>query len=138
MSLEHFLIKKFGKGNVIRPLPELAWSKDGLQRYNELYSDYTPIFMTREPSDRLWSAWNYFPELHKMTFEELVNGRHPKHQWLGCKQPLYQSNYHIYTRNYKDAILLELEEMKKNPLFPKLNTTKELIEMPKKFRDLVE
>jgi len=136
VSLENKLIEEYGKENVIRIVPELIWNNKGPKIMMEQYKDYTPVIITRDPADRIWSAFKYYTQFKRMWFEKFLRGNNVRYKSIGCYQPIYQSDYNMYISRFKDPIVYSLEELQQDPDFPHENKTKRK-KMPQKYRDLV-
>lgn len=147
-SLAEYLHKRFGSENVA-DRAEIIWKSDGvhlfeINGYAEL--GYRPIVIIRDPIERIWSDWNHLGRGYGFkTFEEYISNRNNVGLGgLGEYNPIVRSNYEKFIKRWKkyDPIVLELEEMQKNPNFGHQNKgdlySDDYEPMPQHYRELCE
>lgn len=119
--------------------PEIAYNDNGVEEYLKNYSDMTPCIITRDPVDRIWSAYNYFPFFSKMTFQEFLDFRSPQWQGVGCNDIIEACNYEKYIDRFRPygVKVFKLEEMMNRDDFPKFNEKKHE-PIPDEYRQLIE
>ena len=126
ISLQNYLVKRFP--NKVCERPELVWRRDGVKYYKEHYASRgcIPIMIIREPIDRIWSHFWYGHYAQRgWKLEEYLNFVKEDDNHLGELNPVSESNYGKWIKQWSfcNPIIITLEEMKKNPDFPKDNTT---------------
>lgn len=138
VSLEEYL-KRDKKNEVIRVVPEIAWLPNAHRTYKAYYSEYTPVLITRDPFDRLWSAYRFYTFFHGVTWEEFLNGNDPRYHFIGCSKIKGKWDYTPHINRFAEwnPLVFSLEEMQKRPDFPHNNKT-DREEMPLQFRQMVE
>ena len=116
--------------------PEIGYS--GTEEYLKNYSKCRPVFILRNPVDRIWSMYCYHGIFKRMSFEEMLNFKSDKYQNVGCNDCIEQSDYLKYIEPFKqyDPIIYRLEfwgqYMEKD--WRGTNTKK----IPKEFRKMIE
>ena len=150
--------------DIIVKKDELIWNKKGPEIFLEKYSDRViPFIITRDPIERMWSAYNYFqfggddwehghgdpPICHQMSFPKYLDLKGYEHH-LGEMNPVSQSNYAKWYVHWKDLGLIKtfrLEDLKKTENFPHKNITQNVTKhwkgttipsMPKEYRKLAQ
>jgi len=142
ISLINYVREKFKE--VIIKKDELIWNRNGPEIFLEKYADrVTPMLITRDPIERMWSAYNYFqfggddwehghgdpPICEQYTFPEYLDIKGYEHH-LGEMNPVSQSNYAKWKKHWKDKIghikTFKLEELIKKEDFPHKNITQEV------------
>lgn len=146
-SLAEYLHKRFGSENNA-DRGEIIWKPDGIELFekNGYAENYRPVIIIRDPIKRIWSDWNHLGRGYGFkTFEEyLQNKKQEGFGGLGEYNPVKRSNYEKYIKRWAkyDPIVLELEEMQKNPNFPHHNKGTEYDEkyndIPQHYRELCE
>jgi len=126
---------------------EIAYAKDGMERFLSYFNPDThriiPVFILRDPIDRMWSAYHYFDHYKTLSFSAYLKIRKYAKSW-GEENPVSGSNYSKWMKPYMkyNPLILELEEMRKNPSFPKENATNvsgySQNDMPIELRELAE
>lgn len=119
-SLMKWLIDK---GHEVIRNEFVFWEKHGPRWHLHNYSEYTPILLLRDPIERIWSHYNYkrfkqpndINEIH-CSFEEALT-THPEMLW--------SSDYDRWIKHWEPTkpVIMWLEELQKDPTFPKENTT---------------
>ena len=105
---------------------ELAWTDTGVAYFEKHYSQYRPVFITRNPADRIWSGYHYFNLYQSYTFKEILSGKiSTKYDDMGMRDPIEQSDYATYIKPWEklDPIILSMEEMADVEGFGKENIT---------------
>ncbi|MEE9409694.1 MAG: hypothetical protein V3V41_02075 [Candidatus Heimdallarchaeota archaeon] len=143
VSLHQYLINKYGKNNVGRD--EIIHAYDGLKKFEERWGDKNPIpvIITRDPIQRCWSWYYYLGYDNQMPYEEFVKIKEYKGSY-GEINPISISNYAKWMRPWikkYDCMFYMLDYLKKDPLFPHLNSTlafrkKPVPPMPKHYQEL--
>lgn len=110
---------------------EIAWRDDAIQYWkrtvaNHVKSKLTPLFIIRDPIERVWSAFLYMglPNItHFPTY--LVNRLY---QSYGEGNPIIQSNYAKWIERFKEfnPMVVHIDEISKNPNFFNVNRTKDV------------
>lgn len=140
-SLIYYLENMFPKYE-IKKIETMIYDPHGVAEFMDSYSDFTPVIITRDPADRLWSGYYYYQLNKTMQFEDFVKRRTDGMFHAGLGEPIKQSVYEDYTKSWHDLepIRLTLEDMSKIDDFPHLlitdNTDK--FPMPAFYRSLVE
>jgi hypothetical protein len=119
--------------------PEIGYS--GVTPYYlEHYSNHIPIFITRNPVDRIWSMYNYHGVFKNMTFEEMLDFKDDKYQNVGCNDCIKQSDYMKYIEPFRqfNPIIYKLEDLKRRPDYPKDWRGQSSKKIPKEFREKIE
>lgn len=85
----------------------------------EVYVNYyipqklRPVFITRDPKERILSQYNYFPRYHNnMTFDEFKRYVDPDPAFGGLT-PIEQCEYKLFIEKFKDfnPLVFRLEDM---------------------------
>jgi hypothetical protein len=147
-SLVEYLIKRLG-GESVADRAEIIWKPDGLELFEKNgYAEigYRPVIIIRDPIQRIWSDWNHLGRGYGFkTFEDYIaNQKQTDLGGLGEYNPITRSNYEKFIKRWQkyNPIVLELEEMKKNPNFGHRNKGKQYDEdyelIPTHFREMCE
>lgn len=147
-SLAEYLHKRFGSENVA-DRAEIIWKPDGINLFEingYAENNYRPIIIIRDPVERIWSDWNHLGRGYGFkTFEEYIANRQQTDLGgLGEYNPVTRSHYEKYIKRWRkyDPIVLELEDMMKNPNFGHRNKGEEHYDqyepMPQHYRQLCE
>jgi hypothetical protein len=93
------------------------------------HGHFTPLIITRDPIERIWSAFRYFKP--KETFKDYLLT--DLEQNFGAYNPIIGSNYKRWIEPFLkyDPVIVSLEFMSKMPGFPKANVTPHFYDMPK-------
>jgi len=128
VSMQTYLQNRF-KGQPSRN--EIAWRDDAVPYFeriqaNHVKSNLTPLFILRDPIERVWSAFLYMglPNItHFPTY--LVNRLY---QPYGEGNPIMESNYTKWINPFKkfNPMVLDVADMMKNPDFPNANRTQDI------------
>jgi len=122
-SLEVFLnMQGF---NVVRR-EQLFTKTDGFKLYCQEFSDYRPILILRDPTERAYSDWKYAVQEKrtKLNYRDYCLDKNNYNPGLGELNPIIQSQYTKWFKNWNLKIeVMTLEDMKKVQGFPKLNNT---------------
>ena len=128
VSMNHYLQQMFPG---TPPRQEIGWREDAIEIWentlrNHVKSDLIPVFVIRDPIERIWSAYLYLGLPNIRHFPDYLINR--LYQPFGEGNPIMQSNYDKWIKPWEKfrPIVVELEEMKKNINYPKLNTTQEV------------
>jgi len=116
---------------------EFIWHYDAFEKMLKWEErGYKCVIIKRDPVERIWSSYNYFGYREKMTYEEYLNFEGYTNL-LGEENPIKQSRYSYWMRQllYFSPIIFKLEEVSKDPKFPKLNEGLKY-QMPQEIRDL--
>ena len=133
-SLETYLNKRYP--SLINRKLENAWAQNAVETYLEKYghAKYQPIFITRDPIERIWSGYHYFhwdskelPYREQYTFPEYLELKDYRYH-IGELNPISQSNYSKWIRPWLklNPIVISVEDMEENPNFPHLNKTEDI------------
>lgn len=122
-SMIEYLQKRF---NIFTRKDEFMWRKDAVEIYKRKYLDNAirPVFITRDPAQRIWSHFHYFNYSVSMSFEEFLCMR-GHNDVFGEENPISQSNYSKWIRPFLpyDPIVVDVDDMQENPNFPTINKT---------------
>lgn len=130
------------EGNRVIKRREIACRKDAIEEFVRDFDNYTPVFITRNPVQRIWSAYHYLGYNTRMSFEEYLE-LDEYNEIHGNMNPIRQSDYNRWIKPFNRyyPIVVELEEMCKNPNFPRLNITSPETgygEIPERYKRLIE
>lgn len=121
------------------PRYEWAYLTFGKDAFLHRFPNTRPIFITRDPVERTWSAYCYFDVFTKMGLEEwLQNGVGKCDQRLGIHDPVKCANYGYYINQWRDLnpIVIKLEDYKKK--LPRKNVGGKYRYMNDKERKILE
>jgi len=79
--------------------PEIGYN--GTEEYLKNYSQCTPVFITRDPVDRIWSLYNFFAYFNDYGFEEFLDFKDDKWNAVGCNDVIAQSDYDKYIEPFE-------------------------------------
>ncbi len=106
--------------------------------------DYTPVFITRDPAEMLWSFYVYF-NFKEKGIDNPVDMLDIPMQAFGMHHlsPLKQADFDHWIGMFKhlNPLILSLEEIKQDETFPHENKTERLKpkpQCPESFRKIVE
>lgn len=118
--------------------PEIGYN--GTEEYLKNYSECTPVFITRNPVDRIWALYDRFLYFKKYSFEEFLDFKNPLWQGVGCNDVIEQSNYVKYIEPFRKfgVKVYRFEDMLKNKGYRKVLSSHDKNEMPQEYRDMVE
>jgi len=128
VSMNHYLTQMFPgtPGRV-----EIGWRDDAVEQWEKIVANHVkteliPVFVIRDPIERMWSAWTYMGTSSCPDFPTYLINR--LYQPYGEGNPVMASNYWKYIRRFEKfrPIVVDMEEMAKNPNFSKLNVTKDV------------
>jgi len=145
VSMQQYLQHMF-PGNPSRH--EIGWRDDAIAKWEEIVyshrkSRVTPVFVIRDPIERMWSAFLYMGLPNIPDFPTYLINR--LYQPYGEGNPVMESNYAKWIKPWEKfkPVVVEMEEMALNPNFGKLNATKdvkyknaEMPDFPDHFRKL--
>jgi len=102
---------------------ELMYLENGLEQYENLYSDYTPVIVTRIPECRQWSLYHFKEYDKEMSFEEFRDKKFTTGLNFGLDTARSCSDYQKYIDVWKKhgVIVYKLSEISKEKDFPKMN-----------------
>ena len=118
------------KSGVIVARPENVYTCEGK------WEDYDFVAITRNPVDRIKSGIQYWPEFTKIYrekgIEEVLKGN-KRYFGVGFGDPIEQSNYDKYIKNFekiynKKVKVYKFEELIKDPDFPHVNESETKID----------
>lgn len=143
VSMAEYLKKKFPKAAVTRV--ELIYDPKGIDYYQTYHKGWKPVIITRDPADRIWTAYHFWKFMDRMEFDQFLHYVDPIMNNVGCNNPIAQSDYDRYIEKWKafDPVVVSLEQMSREKDFPHLQRTQEvknitIEEMPKFYRDIVK
>jgi len=125
ISMNQYLIDRFPLVGRVRK-HEIIWKKDCIPIYKAelLRGGLRPIIMIRDPIARMWSAYHYFPGMKEKYPDPIDFLSHKGYSTIyGEENPVSGSNYWKWIRQWEqfDPIVINLEDMKRNPNYPKKN-----------------
>lgn len=92
--------------------------------------DYHLVFITRDPIERCWSGFEAWRHYIPFTYEEYLNITNPDDlkglKYLGEVNPIKQVDYEHWIKPWRkyDIEVYKLEEIRKEPDFPHVNSLK--------------
>lgn len=106
---------------------EVFWKDNGPEEFFNMFWNgskherTTPIIITRNPIERIWSAFRYFN--YRGTFKEFL--LNTEKQQFGTMNPIIGSNYSRWLPRWAkfNPLVVSLEFMRKLPDFPQENIT---------------
>jgi len=132
ISLMNYLTDRYPLWNIRRE--ELVWRRSGVKDFEDAYwnknGHFRPLIILRDPIKSCWSLYWYMfhgdlnNEQKFMTYEDFLTT--PKYEGaMGEKNPISCFNFNKWLKRfYKyNPIIVDMEEMIKNPDFPHDNTT---------------
>jgi len=118
---------------------QLFTRHDGPKIYLEKYSNRVPVVIIRNPADRVWSDYWHSKRMGRnvMNYEEYCKFEQYDSEFFGDLNPISQSNYRKWFKNWKDIDLQArwLEDLTQLSSFPHL-TKGDYPKMPDKLRSL--
>ena len=113
---------------------ELAWRDDGISKWTNIIRGHTfqipdgeirPYFVTRDPIERIWSAYLFFGHQTIGDYPTYLINR--LYQPYGEGNPIMQSNYEKWLKPWQEyhPKVVELEDLNKIYDFPHMNITKD-------------
>ncbi len=119
--------------------PEIGYS-GVTEDYLKKFSNHIPIFITRDPRDRIWSMYNYHGVFKNMSFEDMLDFKDDKYHNVGCNDCIEQSDYKKYIELFKEfnPKVYRLESLKMREDYPKDYRGQSSKIMPAKYRKMVE
>jgi hypothetical protein len=135
---QHSLVRYLlGRGYDVKR-EDIIWRSTSPQEIKERYPDRLPVIITREPVEMIWSSYWYWPYHDIMTFEEYLDYEVKPESSLGTESPIDHADYSKFIRRFPKALVLELEEMVKNPNFRRENETPSKPEISNHEREMIE
>jgi hypothetical protein len=112
---------------------------NGTKEYLEKYYPRQPIIITRNPVDRIWSAYNYHGMFKNMSFEDFLDFKDERWQGVSCNDVIAMSDYEKYIEPYRefDVKVYRLEDMMDKPGFSDWRGKSDK-KIPKEYRDMIE
>ena len=116
---------------------------NGPAEYLEKYPQCQPVIITRNPVDRIWSAYNYHLYFRDMAFEDFLNFKSPRWNNISCNDVIAMSDYEKYIEPFRkyNVKVYRLEDMhgkeeyiKKGFADPRTFTIKPI---PDKYRKMI-
>lgn len=144
VSMQSYLSEIYTGYNIRRD--EIMWKRSGVEDYEKIYGKLgvRPIIILRDPIEAIWSYYWYMGHGDKnnpvfMEYEEFLVAPNYNEQ-LGEENPISCYNFNKWIKRFTKfkPIIIELEEMKKNPNFPLLNPTSarvDMVEIPDHYKD---
>jgi len=116
---------------------EQAYLEDGLETYCSILGDVKPVFIVRNPVDRIWSCYRNFTSTPR-DYEEFLSYNDKSYDGTGVSNIIEKSNYQRYIDIFLELqpIVYKFEEVVKQDNFPHLHNTSR--EMPVEFREMVQ
>jgi len=116
--------------------PEIGYN--GTEEYLRVYNQCTPVFIVRNPLDKLWSMYNFFSMFKGKAFEYFFDFRSPHWQGVGMNDCIEQCNYDKYIEPFKEygVMVYRFEEIIKDKRFPKDYRGQHTPKMDNGFRDM--
>lgn len=110
---------------------EIAWRDDIIQCWTRIVANHTkskltPLFIIRDPIERVWSAFLYMGLPNITHFPTYLINR--LYQQYGEGNPIIQSNYSKWINRFKEfnPMVVHIDEIRKNPNFFNVNRTKDV------------
>ncbi len=146
-SLMPYLAKKHGvsvardagfySGETKPVVQRREWSylpfEEQLKRFKHEFGnpeDYHLAFITRDPIERCWSGFEAWRHYIPFSYEEYLNITNPDDlkglKYLGEVNPIKQVDYEYWIKPWRkyDIEVYKLEEIRKDPDFPHVNSLK--------------
>lgn len=102
-----------------------------VSKVKQLLQDRTPVIVTRNKDDFLWSFYEYFGYKGQLPFKDFLELRIRSTRFLNFT-PLEMSDYDMWIDNLSslDPIVYKLEELQSLPEFPHENLTRRKTVIP--------
>jgi len=141
-SLISYLKNKFPKATVQKS--EIIYDETGIAHYKKHCMGMTPVIITRNIADKLWSAFFFFKFDKQIEFEDFLHQEDTLWQNLGWNNPIEQANHDKYIKPWLkyDPIIFDMDTLKEEDDFPRLKTSEKeknikIPRMPDFYRDMV-
>ena len=102
------------------PSLELIHRENGLRDWEESYSDKTPLIITRDPIERIWSLYIDFNYYRDLTLKEFLDCKPSRFETI---DPVDWCDYEKWIKPWSkfNPIVVKLEIMKTSDGFPHEN-----------------
>lgn len=105
---------------------ELIYYPDAIERYKSHYLNHRPVFILRDPMERLWSEYHYFEHYREeMTFKKFLTHRSDKPD-RGLTTPIERTDYWRWIELFRafHPLILNLGDMQ--TLMPVMNVNQHI------------
>lgn len=118
--------------------PEIGYN--GTEEYLRVYPQCIPVFIIRNPVDRIWSLYHFFDYFKRWDFERFLDFKNERWHGVGCNDVIEQSNYAKYIESFipYDAVVYRFEEIIKRSDFPKDWRGQHTPKITDKYRDIIQ
>ena len=126
MSMVDYIRKIHPGAEVTRP--ENIYTEEQGFHLVKKWHEWECIVITRDPVKRIQSCMSYFTEFRNLTVEDVYKGVFDRYENIGCKWPIYQSNYDLFIKKWEKKHgqrlkVYKFEDMIKDKDFPHINET---------------
>lgn len=135
-SLQRYMTKKYP--SVCTHRNEIIYSNRCSRIWSDRFSQCIPVIVTRDPIERIWSAYRYYSWTRSIPFEKWVANIDPINM-TGTTNPIESIKYGKFIEpmlKYK-PIILYLENLKCEPSFPLENERHSRKFIPKKYLQII-
>ncbi len=116
---------------------ELIYYPDAIERYKSHYLNHRPVFILRDPLERLWSEYHYFEHYREeMSFREFLTHRSDKAD-RGFTTPIERTDYWRWIEPFRafHPLILNLSDMQ--TLMPAMNVNQHIKRSPGALDELI-
>jgi len=118
--------------------PEIAY--EGITDYYiKHYTNHQPVFLLRDPVEKLWSMYNYFLFFKNLSYDDFLNYSNKRDINIGGYDIIGQCDYEKYIEPFRkfNPIVYKLEDMVKLPDYPSDPRGKNTKKVDPQFRTIV-